>query len=331
LKRSMCHKYFMARVKRIDIPHCLYHVLSRSNTGDLVFRDQTDHDKFLYYLSKYCEKFSCRVHSWCLMDTHFHLILESMNLPSLSELMHHLMTAYTVYFNRRHNRHGHLFQGRFKSYVVDKKSYLIALSRYIHLNPFHTVKENDPEKYEASSLKYYINGGEPDLLYSQEILSFFKGNRKKYAKFVRDGLDEEIKLDIVSQRYIGDEAFVIRMNKRLGYLKEPGSRASAASRKRKQLNMEAAQKKAGMILSKVSDFFKIKEKDILTKNRYSGNHGKARTVIIFLLSKYLPWSCSELASYTGLNNKSTIHYHLSKARNSNDIHEIIQKIEISLE
>ena len=317
----------MVRPKRIDLPHCLYHVLSRSNSGDIVIRDRMDQEKFLFYLSKYCEPFSFRVHAWCLMDTHFHLLLESTTNPSLSEFMRRLLTAYTVYFNRRHIRHGHLFQGRFKSYVVDKKSYLLSLSRYIHLNPSQTRKAIDPEKYAGSSLKYYINGGEPAFLYTREILSFFKGRRKKYAKFVKDGLDEKLKLEIVNQRYLGDEAFVKRIRNLLGYLKKPERRAARASRKRERSIMESEEKIAKRILSRVGEVFKISVKSILQKKGFRGDVGRARSVVLFLLHEHLPWSYTELAAYLGLKNKSGIDYHLRRVKNSKDLQELLEKID----
>ena len=316
----------MVRPKRIDLPHCLYHVLSRSNSGDIVFRDRRDQDKFLHYLSKYCHLLSFRVHAWCLMQNHFHLLLESTNRPSLSEFMRRLLTAYTVYYNRRHSRHGHLFQGRFKSYVVDKKSYLLSLSRYIHLNPFQKKKAKHPEKYQGSSLRYYINGGEPPYLYTGEILSFFKGMRKRYAKFVRDGLDEKLKLEIVNQRYLGDEAFVHRMRKRLGYLKESGSRAAVASRKRRHSLEEIEEKKARKILDVVAKRFKISKKSILGKKGFHGGVGKARSVALYFLHQHLPWTYSELASYLGLKNKSSIDYHLRKAKDSRELKKIIREM-----
>ncbi len=261
------------------------------------------------------------------MDTHFHLLLESINRPSLSEFMRRLLTAYTIYYNRRCHRHGHLFQGRFKSYVVDKKSYLLSLSRYIHLNPYDTKEAKEPEKYDGSSLRYYINGGEPLFLYTQEILSFFKGNRRKYARFVKDGLDEKLKLEIVNQRYIGDEAFVNRIRKRLGYLKEPGSRAAAASRKAEDWIRESEEKIAKKILSRVSEFCHISVEDILRKKGFRGDVRRARTLVLFLLHENLPWSYPELATYLGLKNKSAIDYHLRKVKDNEDLQKILREIE----
>ena len=128
----------MARPKRIDLPFSLYHVLSGTNKRDKAFRDSRDENTFLSFVEKYSNIFSLRIHAWCLMPTFFHLLLETTDRPSLSEFMRRLLTAYTMYFNRRHKRNGYLLQGRFKSYIVDKTNYLLDLSRYIHLIPVET-------------------------------------------------------------------------------------------------------------------------------------------------------------------------------------------------
>ena len=139
---------------RIDLPFCLYHVISRTNSGEIAFTGKREMDKFLGYLEKYSKIFNFRIHAWCLMPNHFHLLLESTDQARLSELMRRLLTAYTIFCNRRRGRHGHLFQGRFKSFVVDKSEYLLELSRYIHLNPARMKKQVDPEIYYGSSLRF---------------------------------------------------------------------------------------------------------------------------------------------------------------------------------
>ena len=319
----------MARPKRINLPHCLYHVISRTNSGDIAFRDRYDKAKFLTYLWKYCELLSFRVHAWCLMDNHFHLLVESTNRPALPQFMHNLLTAYTVYFNRRHDRHGHLFQGRYKSYVVDKKSYLLAVSRYIHLNPVEGGLTDDPGKYDGSSLKYYLKkkDDEPKFLCTVETLSYFKGKRKKYAKFIRDGLDKNLKPEVVNQRYLADEAFIHRLRKRLGYSSEKGSRAAAASRKREHAIRELDDKKSEKIVSHVAEYFGIKPEHIRNRSGFRGKIGKARTVTLYLLHNNLPWSYSELVEYLGIKNKAGIYYHLKKAEESRELQETIKEIE----
>ena len=124
----------MARPLRIEWPGALYHVTDRGNERQLIFRDDQDRRKFLHYFEETIEKFGLIVHALCLMPNHYHIEIETPN-GNLSKAMQWLKTTYTVYFNHRHSRSGHLFQGRYKSIVVEKDSYLLELSRYIHLNP----------------------------------------------------------------------------------------------------------------------------------------------------------------------------------------------------
>lgn len=301
----------MARPKRIDIPFCLFHVFSRTNSGDRAFLDQKDHGRFLEYLEKYAALFSFRVHAWCMMPTHFHILLESTNRPAISELMRRLLTAYTVYFNRRHGRHGHLFQGRFKSLVVDKANYLLGLSWYIHRNPDTALPRVNPETYAGSSLRYYINGGEPPFLYTTEILSWFKGDRAQYAEFMRRGLDEETKPLIIQQRFIGGEAFVERLKSRLNLMKKAGTRADQALNKGEALSREKELILAKALSDKVARYLQIEPSKILAETHTHGNVGLGRTLLMGLLREHLPWQISEIAEFMNMKEKSGVYYHLN--------------------
>lgn len=161
----------MSHLNRIDMPFSLYHIYFRTNSGDDACLYQWDREKFLKYMSRYLDIFEFRLHTFCILANHFHLFSESTQRPVLSEFMRRLLTANTVYLNRRGGRHGHLFQGRFKSHIVKKFFYLLALSRYIHLNPARLAKTWEPDRFAGSSLLCYINGREPQYLYTKEILS----------------------------------------------------------------------------------------------------------------------------------------------------------------
>jgi REP element-mobilizing transposase RayT len=324
----------MARPKRIDIPFCLFHVFSRTNSGDRAFLDQKDHCRFLEYLHKYTTLFSFRVHAWCMMPTHFHILLESANRPAISELMRRLLTAYTMYYNRRHGRHGHLFQGRFKSLVVDKANYLLGLSWYIHRNPDTALPRVNPETYAGSSLRYYINGGEPPFLYTTEILSWFKGDRAQYAEFMRKGLDEETKPQIIQQRFIGGEAFVERLKSRLNLMKKAGTRADRAMNKGEALAREKDLIIAKTLAEKVAGYFQCDASKILTETHTHGNIARGRTILMGLLREHLPWQISEIAEFMNLKEKSGVYYHLNlikknaalKQTYDNLSHEFIKEV-----
>jgi len=309
----------MVRPKRIDLPFTLYHVMSRTNSGEDSFTHDREYKKFLYYLEKYADLFSFRLHAWCLMPNHFHLLLESANQQELSELMRRLLTAYTVYFNRRNKRHGHLFQGRFKSYVVDKAQYLLSLSRYIHMNPSQLSRSRDIMSYKWSSLRYYIHGGEPRFLYTQEILDWFKGSRRKYEHFVLEGFDEETKPEIIRQRYIGSQDFVERMKKRIQQMHEPGTRATEAGDKRKQYLKEKQEHFAQLILTLVSEHFRCPPERIREVRFGRGGLREARTVAICLLRDCLPWTYSQISDYMNLSDQSVVPYHQKCLRDSKNL------------
>jgi len=314
----------MSRPKRIDLPFSLYHVFSRTNTGEDAFPDARDKERFLEYLAEYVDLFHFRIHVFCIMRNHFHLLLESTDHPQLSELMRRLLTAYTIYFNRRHGRHGHLFQGRFKSLIVDKSEYFLALSRYIHLNPSHTIPPHDPFTFDGSSLHYYLKGMEPEFLYTKEILSWFHGNRMKYGTFVREGLKEKTKLDIYQQRFIGGQTFARRIYKRLQHEEEPGTRGQKARRKLEEQIRESEELKAEEIIKKVTEEFSLFP-DIIRKGRQAkGEVGKARAIVIALLRFHLPWSGSKIAEYLGLHRE--IYHYIRKVADDKELHKIYEKL-----
>ena len=157
----------MARPLRIQYSGAVYHVTCRGNERKEIFKDDRDRKTFLEILAYSSKIYNIKIFSYMLMENHFHLLIET-PLGNLGEFMRHFNITYTGYYNRRHNRTGHLYQGRYKSILVDKESYLSVLSRYIHLNPVRIQameKNTDEEKiqhlrnYTWSSLPGYINKG----------------------------------------------------------------------------------------------------------------------------------------------------------------------------
>jgi putative transposase len=127
----------MARPVRLQHEAAVYHVTMRGNERRPIFRDDSDRGRFLTQLAQSVGLFAVRLYLYCLMTNHVHLVLGAPR-ANLSRFMQRLETAYTVYFNRRHHRCGHLFQGRFGSVWVDRDEHLLKLSRYVHLNPVFT-------------------------------------------------------------------------------------------------------------------------------------------------------------------------------------------------
>ena len=145
----------MSRPLRIEFAGLFYHVTARGNERKKVFVSQRDYARFKEYLAIARERFGCVLHAYVLMGNHYHFLLETTE-ANLSKVMHYLNGSYTTYFNVKRKRSGHLFQGRYKSIVVDRDSYLLELSRYIHLNPVRAGIKERPEEYPHSSYGCYL-------------------------------------------------------------------------------------------------------------------------------------------------------------------------------
>lgn len=207
----------MARPLRIEFPGAIYHVTSRGNARMSIFEDHRDRSRFLFILGEVVERFNWLCHAYCLMDNHYHLVVETVD-GNLSLAMRHLNGVYTQSFNRRHNRGGHIFQGRFKSILVERDSYLLELCRYVVLNPVRARMVEDPSQYRWSS--YRATAGlsrRPVFLTVDWILGQFdekrREARKRYEQFVRAGVEEPSPVEkLKAQCILGGKEFVERIS-----------------------------------------------------------------------------------------------------------------------
>jgi putative transposase len=203
----------MARPLRVEYPGALYHVTSRGNARQNIFRYDRDRLYFLSLLEKLIERFNWRCHGYCLMNNHYHLIVETPQ-GNLSRGMRQLNGIYTQKYNWRYKKTGHVFQGRYKAIIVDKESYLLELSRYVVLNPVRAHVTEKPEDWKWSS--YQATAGldtPPEFLTTEWLLSQF-GDRKKraedrYRKFVIEGIAGGSPWkELNGQIYLGDKEFI---------------------------------------------------------------------------------------------------------------------------
>ena len=210
----------MTRPLRIEFPGAVYHVTSRGNARQPIFLDDDDRETFLATLAWVVERFDWRCHAYCLMDNHFHLLIETPQ-PNLSRGMRQLNGVYTQAFNRRHHRVGHLFQGRFKGILVERDSYLLELSRYIVLNPVRAKSVKRPERYPWSSYRAMVGlASLPRLLSTDWVLEQFAKTRsiaqRRYAEFVQAGVGGASPWDnLKGQVLLGDDAFIEKMTPQL--------------------------------------------------------------------------------------------------------------------
>ncbi len=187
----------MSRPLRIEYGGAFYHITARANQKGSIFSGERDFTRFLRRFERIYERYGILIHSYVLMTTHYHLLLETPR-ANLSAALHDLNTAYTNYFNRRHDRVGHLFQGRYRSIVVDKDDYLLELSRYIHPNAVRARMADRPEAYRWSSYSSFVSPKTcPEWLRREDVLQQMDNNlvkgRRKYRQFLEERLRKEIR------------------------------------------------------------------------------------------------------------------------------------------
>lgn len=183
----------MARPLRIEYPGALYHVTSRGNARAAIFDNDADRYLFLSILGQTVKRFNWLCHAYCLMDNHYHLMIETPD-GNLSAGMRQLNGVFTQAVNRSHGKVGHLFQGRFKAVLVEKQSYLTELCRCVVLNPVRAGMVKMPEDYAWSS--YTATCGKtamPDFLTSDSLLLCFASSacqaQHLYQQFVNEGIN----------------------------------------------------------------------------------------------------------------------------------------------
>ena len=202
----------MARPLRIEYSGAIYHVTGRGNEKKLIFKDDLDREIFLQTLSRVNKRYNWFGHAYCLMNNHYHLIIETPD-ANLSAGMRQLNGVYTQAFNKRHKRVGHLFQGRYKAILIQKDSHLLEVCRYVVLNPVRARAVEKPEMWKWSSYRATCGIEKPHLsLTSEWILGQFGTTRniaeKAYREFVKEGIRRPTIWNAVrAQSILGEEEF----------------------------------------------------------------------------------------------------------------------------
>jgi len=305
----------MARPLRIERPGGWYHITARGNEGREIFYNDSDRQHFLDLLQGLVEMFPVRLHAYVLMPNHYHLLLETQT-PNLSKAIQWLNVSYSVWFNRRHSRSGHLFQGRFKSVLVEPESWGLEVSRYVHLNPVRLrrlglgkshrrhsravgVERPKPAQirqrvqslrgYPWSSYRAYIGGAKvPSWLTTGQVLALGGKKRQageKYQEYCEEAIGQGASLSpwdkVIGQAVLGTERFVARTRARLG--QEEGARGL-----RKAQGLEA-------VIAAVERVTGEKWKE------FRDRHGDAgRDLVLYLGRKHCGLSHRELSQTAGI-------------------------------
>jgi putative transposase len=236
----------VARALRIQFEGAIYHLLARGNARQRIFASDQDRTRFLGFLSQSAERFDVAVQAFVLMPNHFHLLAQTRR-ENLSRWMHWLMVSYTIYFNWRHGRSGHLFQGRYKSFLVEAGEYLLGLSRYLHLNPVRgsvlgrgtpVERRRRLRDFRWSSYRGYAGLEKPwafveETMVLGELGGTRQGTRLRYRRFVEEGLLREIESPFEAvqwQTALGSETFAQQVRDRMHGLQKAGREVTAVRR-----------------------------------------------------------------------------------------------------
>ena len=306
----------MPRKSRIDVPGALNHIIVRGIEGKRIFRDSVDRDNFLDRFGRILGETNTICYAWALIPNHVHLLLRRGTVP-LATVMRRLLTGYAVTFNRRHKRHVHLFQNRYKSILCQEDSYLLELVGYIHLNPLRSGLLEDLE-----ALDKYPYSGHSAIMGKRKnswqeigciLANFGKVNsiaRKNYRSYVQEGIAKGKRKDLTGggvirsmggwkevntslrqgdrvkgdERILGDSDFV------LGVLKASEEQFERTIHLKKcGINLDKLSKRVGML-------FNIEPGKVLSPGKYK-NVVDARSVLCY-------WAVRELEiSATGLAKK----------------------------
>ena len=201
----------MARPLRIEFDGAFYHVTSRGNARQNIYLDGSDYLLFLDTLTNVCKRYNWLIHAYCLMTNHYHLVVETPE-GNLSLGMRQLNGVYTQRFNRKHGRVGHIFQGRFKSILVDSDSYYITLIRYVIQNPLRANMVKQVGDYSWSSYNSIIGKFQAaDWLQVDSLLKRFAQSKQQALLLFSAYIDEpsdDIWSNVKNQVFLGSEAFV---------------------------------------------------------------------------------------------------------------------------
>jgi REP element-mobilizing transposase RayT len=283
--------------------------------------DDADRWMFLRILEEMIEENEVVCHGWVLMDNHYHLLLETPE-ANLSLAMKHLNAIYTQKFNKKHHRSGHLFQGRFKTKVAEKDSYLKELCRYVVLNPVRAKMVKHPKDWKWSSYRSTVGLEKPEpWLEVDWVLGQFgkvrKNAQKAYGAFVMDGRKKKESPwdDLFSQVYLGKEEFL--------------SRVHEVGQKHKHLDVPKYQKqvvklKPEEVLVKVAKAYEEKPEEILKAGR---RESEARNVAIYLLRKKSGMSSKAIAEKMGIGASAVGNQWLKMKRRVAKDEELARKLD----
>lgn len=201
----------MTRPLRTQYPGAIYHVLNRGHRKERIFLEQRDREEFIFKLLKVKEKYHIKIHAYCLMHNHFHILMETAE-PNLSKAMHDLECGYANWYRVKYQLVGSIFQNRFKSIIVEDDTYLLTLSSYIHLNPVRAGFVDNPEEYKWSSYQSYLHDINDEIVDKDRTLLLSNG-LDNYIQIVRGFKDKHLEKEMIygKNSIIGGDDFIVKI------------------------------------------------------------------------------------------------------------------------
>lgn len=296
----------MARPLRIQYENAYYHVTCRGNSGQAIFLKDADRSSFLDLLERSSDIYQTEILAYVLMFNHFHLFVKT-PLGNLQEFMRHFNISYTSYYNWKHGRRGHVYQGRYKSFLVDGEKYLQEVSRYIHLNPIRVKLKSQmtwDEKrrylrdYSWSSYGGYISHGKRrGFLQVEEVLAYFGGDtaegRRKYEEFVMEGMSGKIPNPLekgTGHGIIGAGDFIEK-------IREQYIQSATETRELPAVKKILAQVEPERIIRTICETFKVEREELLRK----GYKGVSPGLLMEMLYRYGGMNQREIGELMGVD------------------------------
>lgn len=334
----------MPRKARIDAPGALHHIIIRGIERKAIFRDVLDRTHFLDRLGRILSETETWCYAWALMGNHAHFLLRTGLVP-LATVMRRLLTGYALGFNRRHKRHGQLFQNRYKSFLCEEDLYLKELVRYIHLNPLRVrVVENLKELRSYPYCGHGVLMGEVKAEWHDAgyVLGFFGSTvgvaRKSYLVFMAEGIDQGRRPDLVGgglirsvggwaaleeyrkggTRIKGDERILGSSDFVEGVLRE------AEENFEERMLIRSRGPYLNDLIKMIAEHFNIDPEDIMTTSK-ERKISVARAVLCYLGTRKLMISCADIARELNIS-PSTVSRASGRGRNLPELKEIQRKL-----
>jgi putative transposase len=212
----------MARLPRLVLPNQPHHVIQRGNDRQLIFREEEDYQRFCVWLKECAKYYQVTIHAYVLMPNHIHLLATPSDSNGLAQMMQKLGRFYVPWFNNKYQRYGSLFQGRFRTSLVDSDRYFLICSRYIELNPVRAQLAASPLDYPWSSYAHHA-GVRVDPLVTDHLLYWSLGNtpfqrEAAYIDLVEQGMSEDeldiINLAVLKGQPLGSDAFKTELERK---------------------------------------------------------------------------------------------------------------------